>query len=449
VPKGPQRDRDDPSRADGVRPDVRAAAGPVLGEADLARIDRILGDTDRLLAEQYPGDDGSRQPVHTVYVPADRYTPGLPRAWGAAAHAAVAAHGGMDAVVGEMGVPEAFAADVASFVEAKLDTEPIEDLRLDFEDGYGDRGDDTEDADVRRAAEQVATAVAEGSAPAFIGIRFKCLEARTRGRGIRSLDLFLATLLDAGELPPGLMLTLPKVTTVAQVEAMAQLCRRFEEHHGLASGRLRFEMQVETPQIVLGPDGTSPLAVAIHAADGRVSGLHYGTYDYTASLGIAPDHQTMDHPAADHAKNVMQVAAAQTGVRLSDGSTNILPVGDAAAVRAAWSLSVRLTRRSLERGYYQGWDLHPAQLVPRFVANALFYREGLAQAVTRLRDYVHRTESGVRDEPATARALAGFVARGIAFGAITEREAADAAGIDLAALTALAHPKPATTEEPA
>ncbi|MGN6218414.1 MAG: DUF6986 family protein [Microbacterium sp.] len=423
----------------------------LLASGDLAELDRFLATTDRMLADRFPGDDGSRQPVHTVYVPADRYTPALPAEWGETALAAVDAHGGMAAVVRELGVPEAFASDVATLVEAKLRTEPIEDLRLDFEDGYGDRGDEAEDADVRRAAEQILAAVDAGVAPAFIGIRFKCFEAPTRARGIRSLDVFLSTLLEAGDLPDGLVLTLPKVTTVAQVEAMAHICHRFEEHYGLTPGRLRFEVQVETPQLILGPDGTSPLAAAIHAAEGRVSGLHYGTYDYSASLGIAAAYQSMEHPAADHAKNVMQVAAAQTGVRLSDGSTNILPVGDADEVRAAWRLSARLTRRSLERGYYQGWDLHPAQLVPRFVANTLFYREGLASATTRLHDYVRRVESAVMDEPATARALAAFVLRGISCGAVTEAEVQDAAGLDVAALTALAHPRlataPATTQE--
>jgi hypothetical protein len=177
-----------------------------------------------------------------------------------------------------------------------------------------------------------------------------------------------------------------------------------------------------------------------------VSGLHYGTYDYSAALGIAPAHQSLDHPAADHAKNVMQLAAAQTGVRLSDGSTNILPIGDADAVRAAWRLSARLTRRSLERGFFQGWDLHPAQLVPRFVANIRFYREGFAPAAARLRAYVDRVPGGVLDEPATARALAAFLARGVACAAITERDLTQGAGLDLAALAALAHPTHATEE---
>ncbi|WP_310244104.1 DUF6986 family protein [Microbacterium sp. BE35] len=421
-------------------------AATALRPEDLIGIDRLLAAADRLLADDYPGDDDTRQPVHTVYVAADRYAPALPREWGAAARDAVEAHGGMEAVALDLGVPETFAADVATLVTAKLASEPIEDLRLDLEDGYGDRGDENEDADVRRAAGHLLDALAGGEAPPFFGIRIKGLERATRARGIRSLDLFLSTLLEAGDLPKGVRLTLPKVTTVAQVEAMARLCDRLEQHHGLAARSLRFEMQVETPQIVLAADGTSPLARAIHASDGRVSGLHYGTYDYSAALGIAPAYQSLDHPAADHAKNVMQVAAAQTGVRLADGSTNVLPVGDADAVRAAWRLSARLTRRSLERGFFQGWDLHPAQLVPRFVANALFYREGFAPAAARLRAYVDRVEGGILDEPATARALATFVARGVACGAVTEQELTDAAGLDLAALAALAHPPHTTTE---
>ena len=419
----------------------------MLTPEDLAGIDRLLAPTDRHLAVDYPGDDGARQPVHTVYVPVDRFTPALPGRWGAAALEAVAAQGGMHAVVRDLGAPESSAAGVAAFVGAKLVSEPIEDLRLDVEDGYGDRGDDVEDTDVRRAAEHLLDAIATRAAPPFFGLRFKGLERATRGRGIRSLDIFLSALLAGGDLPDGLMLTLPKVSTVAQVEAMAGLCSRLEDRHGLAPGRLRFEMQVETPQIVLGADGTSPLARAIRASGGRLSGLHYGTYDYSAALGIAAPYQSLEHPAADHAKSVMQVAAAQTGVRLSDGSTNILPVGDAAAVRAAWRLSARLTRRSLERGFFQGWDLHPAQLVPRFVANALFYREGFAPAAARLRDHATGAAGATLDEPATARALAAFVARAIACGAVAESELTDASGLDLAALTALAHPAHPTIEE--
>jgi len=413
-----------------------------LSTADLAQIESRLAETDELLDKNYPGDDGSRQPVHTVYVAADRFTPDLSERWGAGALAAVAAQGGLSRLCSRLGQSDALAEAVASRVAAKLTSEPIEDLRIDFEDGYGDRGDETEDADVVAAAGRVATAVAGGSAPPFIGIRFKCLEAATRARGLRTLDLFVSGLAAAGELPPGLILTLPKVTTVAQVQAMDFAVGRLEEVHGLDTGRLRFEVQVETPQLIIGADGTSPLARLPHLVPGRISGLHYGTYDYSASLQISAEYQSMEHPVADFAKEVMQLAAAGTGIRLSDGSTNILPVGEGAV--EAWCVHGRLVRRSLERGFYQGWDLHPAQLPSRFAATYAFYRQGLDAATLRLRRYAERAPGAVMDEPATARALAGFLLRGVQCGAVGSDEVQALAGVDHEELVALAHPRLAT-----
>jgi hypothetical protein len=409
-----------------------------LSKADLAQIDLRLSATDRMLARNYPGDDGSRQPVQTVYVPADVFTPSLAPDWGAQALATADAHGGLVHVGHLLGQERALAAAVAARVEAKLTSEPIEDLRLDFEDGYGERGDDAEDAAAVAAAHAVAQAVAAGSSPPFIGIRFKGLEESTRARGLRTLDLFISGLAESGELPAGLMLTLPKVTTVAQVQALEFAVSRLEEIHSLPSGRLRFEVQVETPQLILGPDGTSPVAQLPHMVPGRISGLHYGTYDYSASLQISAEYQSMEHPVADFAKEVMQLAVAGTGIRLSDGSTNIIPAGE--NVEKAWKLHGRLVQRSLERGYYQGWDLHPAQLPSRFAATYAFYRQGLIPAATRLRNYVQSTPKGVLDEPASARALAAFVLRGLQCGAVGTAEVKLLAGLDLPRLQSLAHP---------
>nr|WP_155842960.1 aldolase [Agromyces luteolus] len=410
-----------------------------------ASIDDRLADTDRLLATADPGDDGSRQPVHTVYVPGDAVTPDLPAAWGSAALAAADSAGGIEALALAVGVPADVAASVAPLVERKLAHEPIEDLRVDFEDGYGDRGDDAEDADVARAAEHVASAIEAGAAPPFVGIRFKSFEAATRARGIRTLDLFTTALVERVGLPDGFALTLPKVSTLAQVEAMAQVVAALERAHGLPDGRLRFEVQVETAQLVLGPEGDAPVAGIPHAGRGRVSGLHFGTYDYTAALGIAAPHQSLEHPAADHAKAVMQLAVAGTGIRLSDGSSNVLPVGDRAD--EAWRLHARLVRRSLERGFPQGWDLHPAQLPTRFIATYAYYRDGWPEAAGRLRHVHDRTAGAVLDEPATVRALAGFVHRGVRCGAITAEEVERDTGLDASALAALASPRRASTDE--
>lgn len=417
----------------------------VLNAAALAKVESDLAATDELLEKGYPGDSGARQPIHTAYVPADRFTPELPAAWGAAALAAAGGVSGLETLAGKLGLSQP--GELAALVAAKLGSEPIEDLRLDFEDGYGDRGDEAEDAAAVAAAEQVAKAVAAGVAPPFIGIRFKCFEAPTRGRGLRTLDLFVSTLARAGELPEGLVLTLPKVTTIAQVKAMVFVCEQLEAAHGLPAGRLRFEVQMETPQLILAADGTVPSAALIHAGAGRVSSLHYGTYDYSASLGIAAAYQSMEHPAADYAKNVMQVAIAGTGVHMSDGSTNILPLGDPEQVQAAWALHARLVRRHLERGIYQGWDLHENQLATRYLATYAFYREGFAAAAVRLRNYVHRIESAIMDEPATAKALANFIRRGLVCGALTAEEITSQAEISLTTLEAIALARATQTED--
>ncbi len=402
-------------------------------------IDALLGTADRALAEGYPGDRPGRQPVHTAYVPADRYQPGLPAQWGSQALDALAEWAPDPAgFAAAMALPPGLAAGVLPLVRAKLAAEPVEDLRLDFEDGYGDRGDEAEDADAMLAAGALAVAVAAGSAPPFTGLRCKSLEPATRRRAIRTLDIFLAGLLTGGPLPPGFTVTLPKVTSAEQVGAMAHLCRWLEEEHGLARRRLTFEIQVETPQVILGADGTAVVARCVHAADGRLTGLHYGTYDYSASLGIAAAYQSMEHPAADHARAVMQVAAAGTGVRLSDGSSSILPDGSREDVVAAWRLHSRLVRRSLERGFYQGWDLHPAQLASRYAATYAFFREGMPAACARLRRIAGAVQGGRLEEPATARALAGYLVRGLDCGAISPAEVATLSGLDRPALEDLA-----------
>ncbi|SDT36448.1 HpcH/HpaI aldolase/citrate lyase family protein [Friedmanniella luteola] len=411
-----------------------------LSAADLDAVDAALAPADADRLARYPGDRTDRQPVHTVYVPADRVHADLAPAWGAQAREALRRHAaGPDALAAATGLPAADVADVWDLVLAKLDREPVEDLRVDLEDGYGTRPDAEEDADALAAGTALAAAVAAGTAPPYLGVRFKSLEAGTRRRGLRSLDLLLGALLADAGLPAGFVLTLPKVTSVAQVDAMVDVCRRLERGHGLPDGVLRFEIQVETPQAVLLADGTAGVAPMVHAAAGRCSGLHFGTYDYTAALGVAGGFQALDHPAADHAKAVLQLAAAGTGVRVSDGSTNLLPVGDRAAVHAGWARHARLVRRSLERGFYQGWDLHPAQLPTRYLSTYLFFRTGLTSTGQRLRHYLAgRADGGALDEPATAQALAAALVRGAHCGAVTAAEVAALTGADLAVVAALA-----------
>jgi hypothetical protein len=408
-----------------------------------AALDERLHDADAELARRFPGERPVRQPVHTVYVPADRYDADLVSRWQVEALAALDEHGGGAAGAADtFGLPPALATDLHARVRAKLEREAVEDLRIDFEDGYGTRPDDEEDAAVDAAAAALLQAVGAGRATAFSGIRFKSFEAPTRRRGLRTFARFVEAVTRGGRLPAGFVVTFPKVTSVEQVEAMVLSCGEVERAVGLADGAIRFEIQVETPQAICGPDGTALVARMVHASAGRCTSLHYGTYDYSASCGIAAAYQSMEHPAADHAKAVMQVAAAGTGVHLSDGSTNLLPVGDHDAVLSAWRLHGRLVRRSLERGYYQGWDLHPAQLPSRFLATYAFYREGLEAACLRLKNYVGQVDSDVMDEPATARALSDFVVRALDCGATDEQEVQRLTGLDRPAIDRLARRSP-------
>ncbi len=413
------------------------------GAALLAELDARLGSWDAVLAARYPGDPGTRQPVHTVYVPADRFDPNTVGEWGAQARQLLAEHApDSGSLAAAAGVGTDLVEAVYARVVAKLHREPVEDLRVDFEDGYGTRSDDEEDTTAATAGATLALVLAAGDSPFSAGVRFKSLEAGTRRRGVRTLELVLGGLLAEGPLPDGFVLTLPKVTSPAQVAAMVGICERLEQVFGLPAGVLRFEIQVETPQAVIGPDGAVGVSRMIDAAAGRCTALHYGTYDYSAACGVAAAYQSMEHPAADYAKAVMQVAAAGTGVWLSDGSTNVVPVGDADHVRAAWKLHARLVRRSLERGYYQGWDMHPGHLPTRFLATYVFFRDALPQSAARLRAYVERVEGGVIDEPATAMALAGAIVRGLDCGAVDEAEVAELAGLDRGALELLARRRP-------
>jgi citrate lyase beta subunit len=357
----------------------------------LRELDRRLARADHELSSRFPGGRRSGRPVHTVYVPADAYDADTVTAYGQEALSV------LDQCADVLNADD----EVRDRARVKLSTEPVEDLRVDFEDGYGMRPARDEDADARRVASALPPTRS-------YGIRIKSLEPATRARGLRTLEVFLSA---AARVP---VVTLPKVTSVAQVEAMVFACEWFENTY--AAGPLRFELQIETPQSVLGPDGTALLARMIHASAGRCAGLHYGTYDYSTALDIAPAHQSMEHPVADYAKAVMQAAAAGTGVPVCDGSTNVLPIGPHAT--EGWMLHARLVRRSLERGFYQGWDMHPAQLPSRYLATYAFFREGAPMAIERLRAYVGDGTSGHLDEPATAAALAGFLLRGVDCGAL-------------------------------
>ena len=181
------------------------------------------------------------------------------------------------------------------------------------------------------------------------------------------------------------------------------------------------ELMVETPEAVL--LGSK----LVEAARGRCSAAHFGAYDYTASLGITASRQSLLHPACDFARSMMQVQLAGSGVWLVDGGTNVLPVGGRESVHLGWKRHFDGVRHALDAGFYQGWDLHPAQLVARYAAVYSFFLEGLEAASVRLRNFVAQaarsTEvAGVFDDAATGRGLVNYFLLGVNCGAIPEGE---------------------------
>jgi citrate lyase beta subunit len=400
----------------------------------------------------HPGDSPRRQPVHVVYGGGHLFRADTAAKLGAVARRALAEYApdpaALDAALGLGSLAEAVYTRVAD----KLAREPVEDFRIDFEDGYGTRPDAEEDRDVAVAAHEVARGMREQSLPESIGIRVKPLNEELRARSLRTLRLFLATLLEeAGALPGNFIITAPKITLPVQVQVFADVLGALERELGLAGGTLRFEVMIETPQVVFGADGASALPRLIPAAAGRLQAVHFGTYDYTAALGITAAHQRMRHPACDFAKHMMQVAYAGTGVWLSDGSTAILPVPvhgtgtdlsvkqrteNRAGMYAAWRLHADDVRHSLAGGFYQGWDLHPAQLVSRYAAVFEFFLAGLEPASERLLNFVSKLAQAtlvgdVFDDAATGQGLLNYFLRGVQSGAITEAEAVRRSGLSV------------------
>jgi hypothetical protein len=380
------------------------------------------------VAARFPGSSPARQPVHTVYGGAHLFQKDVASRLGEKALASLARNAPDAGAFAEaVGIPAALAETVYARVTRKLETEPVEDYRIDFEDGFGNRSDQEEDAYAESTALDVAEARDQGLLPPFIGLRIKPLTEELRERSLRTLDIFLTTLMANGGPPEGFRVTLPKLTSAAQPAALAEVLELLEWRLGIPERSLTFEIMVETPQSIVDMEGRFALPGLVAAARGRCVSAHFGTYDYSAGLDISAAHQHMTHPACDFAKHAMQVSLAGTGVTLSDGATNVMPVGDRASVHAAWRLHYGHVRHSLEGAFYQGWDLHPAQLPTRYAAVFAFFLEAAPAAKDRLANFIDKAAQAtlvgdVFDDAATGQGLLNFFLRGISCGAIAEEE---------------------------
>ncbi len=380
------------------------------------------------------------QPVHTLYVPADRCSASTVADHGDEA-VRLLEHHAEDART--LAIPFSLDGHVAERVYArvvdKLADEPVEDLRIDFEDGYGDHGDDGEDGDATAAGRAAAAIVDGDRAPRRIGLRVKSFADGRHRRAIATADRFLTALADAaGGLPDAqVVVTFPKVVAAADVATMAEALARWEAAAGAAEGAVGGALRVEPGSAVAADDGRVPLRSFVAAGDGRVTAAHFGVYDYTAGLGLPSGEQRLDHPVCDAARAVMQVALAGTGVELSDGATIAVPADDETpTVHDAWRRHAADVRHSLAHGWWQGWDLHPAHVASRFVTVFDFHLSVLDGYVERVAAWTTGTPtaSGILDEPATVRVLLSQLRRAADSGAVDEGELLDRCRIDATTL---------------
>ena len=409
----------------------------------------------RRVKDAYPGAVVDRQPVHTVYGGAHLFASNIAEKLGTLALRAVHEFAPTSrALADALRLEPDLATLVHPRVIAKLALEPVEDYRIDFEDGFGHRSDDEEDQCAVKSAAELVEAIARGTVPSGVGIRIKSFAEEQKRRCVRTFDLFLTRLLEAdGHLPPNFVITLPKITTPEHVAAMSSVCDAFEYWHEIPRGTLRLELMAETTQSIVAADGTAALPRLVAEGRGRVVAVHFGPYDYTAACDVTSAYQQLTHPACDFARHMMQASLAGTGIRLSDGPTSVMPVGphrpstgkplteaqadeNRQVVHRAWRLHYDHVRRSLAAGFYQGWDLHPAQLPSRYAAVYAFFLEGLDEASERLRNFVERSARATRvgdtfDDAATGQGLLNYFLRAWNCGAITEQEAVEKSGLTI------------------
>jgi citrate lyase beta subunit len=460
-----------------------------LSDASLTELIGPLRQANEEFSRHYPGETGRRQPVHTVYGGAHLFKSDSAPRLGSLARRSLDQFApdfltfarAID-LPGASELPETIdeANELVSFlrnepeqarkenkvawlaytiyrrVTEKLQREPVEDFRIDFEDGYGNRPDDEEDGHAVSAAGEAAEGGKNGTLPPFIGIRIKPFNEELRARSFRTLDIFVSTLVErnGGQLPENFVVTLPKITIPEQVSTLAALLAQLEKQLSLEDGSLKFEMMIETTQSIINHRGEINLPLLLAAGEGRCVAAHFGTYDYTAGCNITAAHQHMLHAACDFAKHMMQVSFAGTGIWLSDGATNIMPVAphrfveggppltqeqieeNREVVHRAWRLHYNHIQHSLTNAFYQGWDLHPAQLPTRYAAVYAFFLESLEAASERLKNFVEKAAKAtlvgdVFDDAATGQGLLNYFLRAINCGAITEAEAIQLSGLTL------------------
>jgi citrate lyase beta subunit len=344
----------------------------------------------------------------------------------------------------------------------KLKREAVEDFRIDFEDGYGFRSDEEEDAHASAASDELAKAFLDGTITTFSGLRIKSFAPETFARSMRTLDLFLTNLIEktGGKIPENFVVTLPKITRKEEVKDLRKQLEKFEEENNLAEGAIKIELMIETPQAIVSEKGKIALQKLVKEGKRRVTSAHFGAFDYTSSLGISGAHQHLRHEACNFARQMMLISLSPLGIRLSDSVTTEMPIpvhkGDDLsekqrkenkfAMHRAWRAHFNNVTYSLINGFYQSWDLHPAQLPARYAAVYAFFLEASDEQAQRLKNFIERatqaaTTGNTFDDAATAQGLLNFFVRALNCGALTEAEIAAATNLNAEEIRSASFPK--------
>ncbi len=387
-----------------------------------------------------------RSPVHVVYGGAHLFTADTPQKLGKIALASLHTYApDINAFAAAMGLDEsdAFLRRVYEKTLDKLAHEAVEDFRIDFEDGYGFRPNEEEDADASRAADELAKAFLKNAITPFCGFRIKSFAPETFDRAITTLNLFFDSFFSKtkNQLPANFVVTLPKVSRRKEVRELGKMLDRIEKQAGLKNGAIGVEIMIETPSSVISKSGRVALAGLVTAAEGRCRSAHFGAYDYTSALGISSAHQHLRHDACKFARQLMLVALAPLGVRVVDSVTTTMPVAihrdaklsdeqieaNRRSVHTGWREHFDNVTASMTNGFYQSWDLHPNQLVARYAAVYDFFLRSRDSDAARLKGFIEKATranltGNTFDDAASAYGLLNFFRSGLDCRAFSEAE---------------------------
>lgn len=328
----------------------------------------------------------------------------------------------------------------------KLETEAVEDYRIDFEDGFGYRKEEEEDEYAVSSAVEAAELFKEGTLPALFGIRIKPLSPGLAQRAVKTLELFISTFVakSGGKLPPVFIVTLPKVSKSEQLSILNDALHKLEAKLHLPKHSILTEVMIETPEII----AEKYLAKIVQVGGNRLLGGHLGVYDLKSAFGVSGVFQQMQHPYCDYARTMMKIILGRSGIRCVDGVTNIMPVAPNKSTPASplpnhlrqeniktvtngWRESYKDIRHSLRMGFYQGWDVHPGQIVSRLAAVYSFFIEEYQTSAKRMQGFLVNSAQatlykGVFDDAASGYGLLNFFRYGFECGAFDENDLAGA-----------------------